>query len=457
MKWILFVARRFSRVDKKTRSNVTGSLSMLGICFGVVTLIVTLSVMNGFQRTYIDSIMEAGSSHLRITASADDGSSGADGIVETVRALGGVKTVYPFYEAQTLLAGTEENADRQTPALIRALPADICSIDDGFAREIKIVQGEFNTKDAGSIIVGANLANKLGVSIGDEVNLLALSGSSAIDMISRNRIFTITGIFRSGYAEINSTYVFIALEDGERIFSGDSTDSFSGDSDDAGIAGKTGKNAPLPLYAVKLFDPNLAGSVKLELTAMLEKAKIEAKIESWQDFNRAFFGALRIEKNMLMLLVCIIFLVVAVNIYNGMCRMVFERRSEIAIFSALGAKKRDIQAIFVVRSFLTGFSGTVLGLILALLICTQMRNIFMFVSDVQYYVELFFTMLFNPQYAGFVRPNPMFWVYASIPARIYFTETAFTCLFGVLASTLSAFFASLNILNLSVSEVLHDE
>ena len=126
-------------------------------------------------------------------------------------------------------------------------------------------------------------------------------------------------------------------------------------------------------------------------------------------------------------------------------------------FQLLVQKKNDIQTVFVARGFLTGFTGTALGLILALLICVQMKNIFMAVSYIQYFVEYFTAMLINPEYASFVHLNQMFLVYASIPARIYFNETAFTCLFGVLASTVSAFFASLNILNLSVAEVLHDE
>ena len=92
--------------------------------------------------------------------------------------------------------------------------------------------------------------------------------------------------------------------------------------------------------------------------SQVEKSFSDVKIESWREYNKTFFGALRIEKNMLILVVAIIFIVVGINIYNGMRRLVFERKSEISILSALGAKNSQIKSIFIARGFSIGAIGT---------------------------------------------------------------------------------------------------
>ncbi|GMO49497.1 MAG: ABC transporter permease [Treponemataceae bacterium] len=431
--WILFVSNRFSRVERNSRSAATGWLSSLGICFGVMTLIVTLSVMNGFQRSYIDSIMEISSSHVRYAAPKGAARDALDAIKKSLTDPA-ITAVYPFMEAQTLMTGisgmTGRQLDRQQAALIRAVPDNITSLDTGFAREVKIYRGSFNLTESSSIVIGNLLARSLGVTVGDKVNLLALSGGADVDLISANRQFTVTGIFSSGYADINSTFAFISLHDGFTHLGA----------------------APL-LFSIKLRNPDRSETIMRRL-----KEKIDGGTwESWQHYNRAFFGALRIEKNILFLLVFIIFVVVGVNIYNGMRRMVFERRAEIAVFSALGGRKHAIQSVFVLRGLLTGFSGAVPGLVLGLLICVRMDSVFLLAASLQYYAELFFAQLFNPRNALLLRSNSMYSVYASIPARVFPFEALLTTLFGFLSAVFASWAASRSMLALPTAEVLRDE
>jgi lipoprotein-releasing system permease protein len=316
--------------------------------------------------------MEISSSHIRFQGNDLD----PEKILETLKADVSVVAVTPFYEAQTLMTG-KGGIGQQQAALIRAVPPNITALDAGFAREAQIRRGAFDLKTPNSIVLGTTLASWLGVTTGDTVNLLALSGGADVDLISANREFTVTGIFRSGYPDINSAYAFISLEDGQRYF------------------GESAKE----MYGIKIKNENRAYQVISRLTEKLPGGEWE----SWQSYNRAFFGALRVEKNMLMMFVFIIFVVVGVNIYNGMRRMVYERRSEIAVFSALGGKTGDIQTIFIVRGFLTGFAGAIPGLMLGLLLCVRLDSVFMLVSAVAYF---------------FSQGNPMYQVYASIPARI---------------------------------------
>ncbi|MCI1209060.1 MAG: ABC transporter permease [Treponema sp.] len=423
-RWVLFVSNRFARVDRKGRSAVTTFLASLGICFGVMTLIVVISVMNGFQMSFIDAIMEISSYHLRVT---DVPPAAAAGFEQFCADSEQIRAAVPFYEAQSLMVGT---ANRQAAAIVRAVPADICSKDNGFAKELTLVSGSFDLS-GDTIVIGADLARNLGVTLGSSVNLFALSGGSDVDLLSPDRIFSVVGIFQSGYADINSSYSFISLAAGKRYF---------------------GKNASL-VYGLKLRN----SGADSEAAAMLAAEFPEIKTESWRSYNRAFFGALRIEKTMLMLLVCLIFVVVGINIFNGMRRLVYERRSEISVLSALGGNSRYIQIIFILRGFLTGFEGAVPGLALGLLLSVRIGSVFVFAAKAIYAVQYFFTMIASPADSIFIRENPMYFVYAQIPARIVPQEVLLITIFGIFSSLLASWVASRSVLQMTAAEVLRDE
>ena len=426
MNWIFFVSRRFAKVDRSGRSAVTGFLASLSICFGVMTLIVTVSVMNGFQMGFIDSIMEISSAHIRVTAPQDFDQQAFE--QQCFRQELGVVAVEPMYEAQSLLASS---TGHQAASLIRAVSPDIIYTDAGFNREVKMISGEFDVSRPGYIVLGSQLARQLGLRVGSTVNMLALSGGSDVDLISDNRVFVVSGIFSCGYAEINNSYSFISLDAGQQFFGKDAT---------------------------KLFALKLADSEKdMQVIYQLEKALPGLQTESWRSYNRSFFGALKVEKNLLMMLVFMIFVVVGVNIFNGMRRMVFERRSEIAVLSALGGRKRQVQLIFILRGLLTGLGGAIPGLLLGMLLCVQMDVIFSLIAKMSYWIQYLFTMATNPAMAMFVRENTMYQVYASIPARMFPAEITFITIFGVFSALAASWVASRKVLAMTLSEVLHDE
>ena len=426
MNWIFFVSRRFAKVDRSGRSAVTGFLASLSICFGVMTLIVTVSVMNGFQMGFIDSIMEISSAHIRVTAPQDFDQQAFE--QQCFRPELGVVAVEPMYEAQSLLASS---TGHQAASLIRAVSPDIIYTDAGFNREVKMISGEFDVSRPGYIVLGSQLARQLGLRVGSTVNMLALSGGSDVDLISDNRVFVVSGIFSCGYAEINNSYSFISLDAGQQFFGKDAT---------------------------KLFALKLADSEKdMQVIYQLEKALPGLQTESWRSYNRSFFGALKVEKNLLMMLVFMMFVVVGVNIFNGLRRMVFERRSEIAVLSALGGRKRQVQLIFILRGLLTGLGGAIPGLLLGMLLCVQMDVIFSLIAKMSYWIQYLFTMATNPAMAMFVRENTMYQVYASIPARMFPAEITFITIFGVFSALAASWVASRKVLAMTLSEVLHDE
>lgn len=426
MKWILEISRRFAKVNRKGKSNVTGVLSTIGLCIGVMTLITVMGVMNGFQMSFIDAIMEISSYHLRINEIEEKDVQNL--ISENEYISKNISSIVPFYESQGLIVGRK---NREVPVLVRGIPENIMQLDDGFKRELKMIRGSFSLDEEDTIVLGSELANSIGVYVGSEVSLLALSGGKDVPLFSKNRKFFVSGIFESGYLDINSTYAFVGAKVCSKLF-GEHTS---------------------PVYGIKLVDPKKDLNIKEKI---LEQNP-DIRVTSWREFNRTFFGALRIEKNIMMLLVLLIFLVVGVNIYNGMRRLVYERKSEISILNALGGSKKQIHAIFIFQGLSTGIIGSLSGLILGLIITSNMDYIFIGLSRLLYGLEYFFTMIFSPSNLLNVQENPMFSVYAAIPARVNFGEIFLITAFGIISPLIAIFLASKNVLKMNIVEVLHDE
>lgn len=432
--WIYYVAKRFSLVERKGISAFTSRLSVLGICLGVMTLIVVISVMNGFQREFIDAIMEVSSYHVRAENVQE---SGRRKFEEFLSGEKSVKSWSNFIEAESFAAAD----GKQSALLVRGVPADILERDPGFDRELRLSRGVFDLErtrtahdDAAvlePIVLGSALARSLDIIVGDEVRLYSIASDKALaESFSKPRRFFVAGVFWTGYADINAGYAFISIDAARDFFSG---------ADE--------------IYGIKLK----SSSNESAFIKSTSRAFPECTAHSWREYNRSFFGALRIEKNMLLLLVLLIFLVVAINIFNSMRRIVFERRLEISTLCALGGGIQEIKNIFIMRGFITGIRGALPGLLLGMLVCVNIKRLFLFLSAAVFYAQLVFLLIFNPLYASRVQENPMFAVYGNIPARMYAHEVILITLFGILSAVVSSWLASRKVLNTPLSEVLHDE
>ena len=430
LRWISVVSRRFARIDRKGRSAVTSVLATLGICFGVMTLTVVMSVMNGFQMSFIDSILEVSSYHLRVINVAPEQENALKAACETEKRI---RACVPFYEAQALMTGEKGGA---VAVNVRAADESIYYKDEGFKKELRMISGSFDFSETDSIILGSTLARNLGVRTGDTVNLLVMSGGSDVDLFSSDRLFTVRGIFTTGYAEINSACAFTGTAAAEKYF------------------GASAKK----IWGIKIknYDKDLGVVASLKKQLDLSDSS-KTQIQSWRSFNKTFFGALRIEKNMLLLLVALIFVVVAINIYNGMRRLVFERRTEIAVLSALGARKGGIKSIFIMRGFIMGTVGALTGVVLGIIISLNTDVVFTLAAKLMYGIQYLITALTDRQNLQYVQINSSYNLYASIPARLFPGEVTAITLFGVFSPLIASWAASRNVLKLTVSEVLHNE
>ncbi len=421
LRWILFVLHRFNYADTQGRSSVSTIFSVLGIAFGVMVLTVILSVMNGFQMGYIDTIMQVSSAHIRLYGNAEK--------LKTCEELKIHNSFYTFREAQTLIQGDNE---KQSGILLRAVESDILKKDLGFAKAVKITSGSFNIEKENAVVLGYELARQLYLSVGDYITVLAVSGSSKTDIFPKEQTLIITGIFKTGYYEVDSSFAFISLENGEKIL---------------------GKEDNI-FAAVKLKNQNNDALY----ISLIQKNVPEITAESWRTYNHAFFGALQIEKNMMLLLVVLIFLVVAVNIYNSMRRSIYERREEISVLASVGAYTKHIQFLFIANGFTIGFIGSIAGLLLGLLLSVRINSVFAIAEKLVNGI-LFFISIISDNYANeeFSVFSPVYFYMDDIPVRIFFNEVLGVFLFGIFSASSAALIAAKRILKFKPAEVLRYE
>ncbi len=401
---LLFLARRYLGSRRKHRRVGAPLLSLVGLAVGVLTLNAVLAVMNGFQLTFIESLIELSSSHLRWTPGDNLPAPDAETLV---RSYPGVRSVTPTTEGQTLVASTQ---GLRRGAILRGFAPEALESDPGFARRLGLGHPELGTSRLpfrGEALLGTELARSLGVLPGDRIHLTALSGSEFSLLKPRLVDLTVTGTFSTGYYEIDAGWIIGNLDDTRAFFSGPE-DFF---------------------YAIKLVDGNADRIAASDLARKLGRPSTE--ITTWRDYNTAFFGALRTEKAVMMVLVGLIFFVVGVNIYFSQKRAVTEHREDLALWAAVGVRPRRLRMVFAVEGLLVGVGAALAGTVLGLALAWSFGSLDLLSSEAFYLPAL--------------------------PARILVPEVFLIALACVISSTGAAWLASAGVTRIPVAEVLKSE
>ncbi|MDR0447932.1 MAG: ABC transporter permease [Treponema sp.] len=420
--WIIFVALRL--VVKK-RSAPPPVLSIIGIAVGVLALTVIISVMNGFQLGFIESILEISSYYVRLESLPPIDESGI--LMEKIKSLPNIKAAVPFREVQALIRGESS----QYAALIRGLQPDACLEDPGMAEKLLFEEGFFNLEDNDSILLGAELALRLRVELGDTVQLISVSGTNAIGSIEETveSLFTVRGIFRSGFYEYDLGWGFINF---------DRAGELEGESYKLGI---------------KLNDRWQDKKMAAVISELLDKGRPPGPtIRTWRDFNRAFYGALRTEKLFMFVLVGLIFIVVGLNIYQAQRRIVLERREEIGLLRAVGAEDRAVRLVFVWDGLVIGLAGAGSGTVLGLLVSFNISAVFSLLEKIVNGILALFQ-----KGGGFAVFSPAVFYIKELKARVIPQEILLIFFFGLFSALGAAWFASGRVSRINPIEVLRYE
>ena len=334
---------RYTRAGRASRRNgfisFISAASMLGIALGVAALIIVLSVMNGFQKDVTGRMLSV-ISHIEVFSPDGGPLPDPQRTLTEARANPEVIGAAPFIGAQALLA----RGDAMQGAMVRGIdPALEPSVTD-IAAQMKDTLLPKLTPGGFGILLGSDLARKLGVAEGDQVTLIAPSGQvTPAGVVPRLKQMTVLGTFSSGHYEYDSALALLHMDDAGRIFR---------------LEGPTG-------IRLKLRDLNRAPQVTDQLAGALSDHLL---LLDWTRQNRTWFAAVQLEKRMMFIILTLIVAVAAFNLVSTLVMTVQDKRADIAILRTLGASPASIMRIFVVQGALVGVIGTLAGLALGLLI-----------------------------------------------------------------------------------------
>ena len=330
------IAWRYLR-SKKAEGfvSVIAGFSFTGIMLGVATLIIVMSVMNGFREELFSRILGL-NGHMNIY-----GYSGSlrdyNPIAGEIVALENIQSVTPIIESQALIthdgkaSGIVVRAMKYTDFIERPLLAD------------SIVQGDLFNFNGGNIAVGRVLARKLGLSVGDEIVMTAPKvKSTPFGSIPRQRSYAVSMIFDVGMHEYNSGFVFMPLPAAQKFF-----------------------QFPEAVSAIEVFlkDASLLGDTRKKIEDILAG---RAGVYDWRDMNRSFYNALQTERNVMFLILTLIILVAAFNIISSMIMLVKDKGHDIAIMRTMGATRLSMMKIFMLTGASIGVIGTFFGAIVGI-------------------------------------------------------------------------------------------
>jgi len=351
----LFVGMRYTRAKRRNHFISFISLtSMVGIGLGVAALIVVLSVMNGFQEELRSRILGV-ASHLQITG-ANNLLSDWQAVSSKVQAAKHVTGTAPYIMAQGMLS----NGQAVQGAIVRGvLPNEESKVSD-LAEHMRA--GQLANLKAGEfgIVLGAELAQSLGVILGDKVVLMAPQGQfTPTGVVPRIKQFTVVGLFQVGMYEYDAGLALINIDDAAKLYR--MGDNVSG-------------------VRLKLDDLFLAPKISHDLAVVLSEETQSLFLTDWTQEHANFFRAIQMEKRVMFIILALIVAVAAFNIVSTLVMAVTDKRADIAIMRTFGASPSSIMAIFIVQGALIGLIGTVVGAFFGVLIALNISSIVPFIE-----------------------------------------------------------------------------
>lgn len=347
--WML--ARRYLRARRKEGFiSVIAGFSFIGIMLGVATLIIVMSVMNGFRKELFDKILGL-NGHMIVRPLGRDFTDYTD-VASRLAAVSGVKVAMPVVEGQVLMT---------TPSSSSGVY--VRGIREGDLKKLEGVSSKvfFGTLDgfdqSGGLAIGTRLANSLNLRIGDEVSIISPRGASTpFGTAPRVKRYPIKAVFEIGMSEYDATIAFLPLEEAQKYF-----------------------NVPGAAHVLEVLIDNPDRVDELR-PALMAAAGSDMLITDWRERNATFYNTLNVERNVMFMILTLIVLVAALNIISGMIMLVKDKGRAIGILRTMGASQGAIMRIFFITGASIGVVGTLAGLILGVLVCKYIENIRQFVA-----------------------------------------------------------------------------
>ena len=393
----LKIAIRYIRSRRTERFiSVISWFSFFGITLGVATLIIVLSIQNGLRDELLNSILGF-KGHISIISDSDN-LYDYKSLANQVSSSKGVVNASPMIESQVLVS----NENRSSGALVRGLEKT-----DLLNRSLisnNIISGSLKDyNNHNSVIVGSRLAAALGVFTNDNITLISPQGTiTALGSIPRLKTYKIIGIFEVGHFQYDRSFIFMSLNEAQRYFR-------LGD-----IVSK-----------IEVFVDN-PDKLQVPSQSIRDILNADLTMFDWQQENHSIFSALKVQKNVMFLIVMLIVLVAAFNIISSLIMMVKDKGSAIAILRTVGAPKAMIMRIFLIAGTSVGLAGTIFGTIAGLIFTY-------YISSIQSFIEnMSGTKLFSPE----------IYYFSHLPCKVVTGEVIMVILISLGLSILATLYPS---------------
>ena len=347
------VAFRYLRARRQEGFiSVIAIFSLTGIALGVATLIIVMSVMNGFRAELLGRILGF-NGHMSVYAAQGSQLTDYDAIAAKIKAVPGVTAARPTVEGQVMAT----SRDQASGVIVRGLTADELREQTEIAKSVSPATLD-QFKDDG-IIVGSRLAFKLGIHPGDTLTLISPQGTAtAFGTVPRIKSYHVVGTFNVGMYEFDSGVIFMPMPAAQLFF-----------------------NLPNAVTDIEVFvqDPDAIAGYDRAVSSALGG---NARIFDWQSSNLSFFNAVQVERNVMFLILTLIIVVAAFNIVSSMIMLVKDKTHDIAVLRTMGATQGMILRIFMLSGASIGIIGTILGFVLGVEFASHIEQIRQFVQAI---------------------------------------------------------------------------
>ena len=403
------IAFRYLKPKKKEGFlKVISIFSFTGIALGVAILIIVMSVMNGFRTELINKILGF-NPHIIVKPYEKkinkDELKNLDLFKDNI-----LRTAFTFSGQGILI-----NKENTTGILVRSyLENDIHKID---LIKKGIIDGSLQSFSKNTISIGKELAISLDLIVGDQITIMSTANlQTPFGNLPLQEKFTISSVFSTGLAEFDQNVIFMPFENANSLFELSDLD------------------IDLEIFL------NKPDKVRL-IQDRLQKIFSDHYVYSWADLNKSFFGALKVERNVMFIILTLIIIVAAFNIISGLTILVKNKTKEIAILRTLGVSKTSITKIFFLTGFTIGFLATITGVTIGILF--------------SYYIEeirVLITSIFNIR----LFPEEIYFL-SQMPSEINLGYIIIISLFSLLITFLATIFPSLSAAKLDPVKALKYE
>lgn len=353
--WERMLAGRYLRA-KRSQGGVAliSIISFIGIMLAVAVLIIVMSVMNGFRAELLSRILGF-NGHLFVGGAVLDRPD-RDQVLAQIIKVPGVVHAAPIVEAQAIAMGpgqiTGVIVRGVRPQDLAATPLVAGNVTRGSLKGFG--EGEFG---GDMVVIGERLAQSLGVRPGDPLTLISPSGgATAFGGTPLQKTYTVGATFTVGMSQYDQAYIYMPLAQAQLFF---------------------GRETSVDAVEIKVVDPDKAG---LSKAAVARAAGPGALVTDWTQRDSSFWGALKVERNVMRLILMLLVAIAAMNIISGLVMLVKNKGRDIAILRTMGASAGSIMRIFFMSGAMVGVLGTAAGLLLGLLIS-------LYIGPIQAFVE----------------------------------------------------------------------